>query len=631
MIGLLAILLSIFNPVFYQIGEADNGVECSIAQCRWQDLDAYKIIFTNNSDKTWTPEKAGINLGVDCYMESYPEWLDKYFPTLLKCEEGYFYGYFQTPSGKMMGIVSPDSIPYWSLDYNKGYWDYAANSWYMGHRIEGVNLNLDSLKANQTLEWTLAYFPLDPTKNFAQQMYAYSSLPMLDIPQTSFNEGETAVFRAFGRHPRVKAYNPAGRRIRAKKQGNSFSVKLKGPGLYNIVLKDGKYRCHGSISVHLPWEECFDIARSAALRYRQQPSSQVESWYGYHSAFLAAKDYPSAEIDSRLNARFDTLMTVLYNEDGSPKEFEWRIQNTSSTIGILVDRFEAYGDTTDLLRAGQLADWLIGFAQKDDGSYRSGDVDYTSVIYPAKSMLELYLAEKEAGLNEAASRHYESAKKAVDHLVEANGDYETEGELTFEDGMISCSALQIGMFALLQEDEAAKQHYTDALLRLLASHDCLTQLQVPDARRRGGTIRFWEAQYDVLMLPNMISSPHGWSAWRAYATLYAWLLTGDERWKTETLNAMGSFANLIDAQTKELRWAFVPDPKIKARQVSGPQEGYNPDSLALGDFHPDRYLTDSLIVGEQYVNMIGDWCNIHCCENDVHEVFKFIAEALYLL
>ena len=84
--------------------------------------------------------------------------------------------------------------------------------------------------------------------------------------------------------------------------------------------------------------------------------------------------------------------------------------------------------------------------------------------------------------------------------------------------MISCSALQIGMLALMQEDAKKRQHYTDAMLRILHSHDCLAQLRVPDARRRGGTMRYWEAQYDVQMLPNMFNSPHGWSGWRGYAT-----------------------------------------------------------------------------------------------------------------
>ena len=157
-------------------------------------------------------------------------------------------------------------------------------------------------------------------------------------------------------------------------------------------------------------------------------------------------------------------------------------------------------------------------------------------------MLELTLAERELGQKDpmwkkAAQRHYASAKRAVDQLVASQGDFQTEGELTFEDGMISCSALQIGMLALMQEDEKERRHYTDAMLQILESHDCLTQLRVPDARRRGGTMRYWEAQYDVQMLPNMFNSPHGWSGWRAYATYYAYLLTGNERWLRETYNA----------------------------------------------------------------------------------------------
>ena len=77
---------------------------------------------------------------------------------------------------------------------------------------------------------------------------------------------------------------------------------------------------------------------------------------------------------------------------------------------------------------------------------------YTSVIYVAKSMLELTLEERKLGRSDktwaaAAKRHYQSAKRAIDQLVASQGDFETEGELTFEDGMISCSALQIGMLA----------------------------------------------------------------------------------------------------------------------------------------------------------------------------------------
>jgi hypothetical protein len=51
--------------------------------------------------------------------------------------------------------------------------------------------------------------------------------------------------------------------------------------------------------------------------------------------------------------------------------------------------------------------------------------------------------------------------------VNALGDFQTEGELTFEDGMISCSALQIGMMGVIEQDAVARKYYTDAMLKIL--------------------------------------------------------------------------------------------------------------------------------------------------------------------
>ena len=287
----------------------------------------------------------------------------------------------------------------------------------------------------------------------------------------------------------------------------------------------------------------------------------------------------------------------------------------------------------DLKKAARLADWLIKTWQREDGAYVNHNTVYTSVIYVAKNILELALMEEELGKQdpvwkEAADRHYASAKRAIDQLVSAQGDFETEGELTFEDGMISCSALQIGMLGLMQADKSSRERYTKAMLQILRSHDCLTQLRVPDARRRGGTMRYWEAQYDVQMLPNMFNSPHGWSGWRAYATYYAYLLTGDERWLRETYNAMGAFSNLIDYRTGNLRWAFVVDPYLKVRQTCSADTHVTADSLSFGNPHPDLYDTRTFVIGEQYVNMISDWQGVNTQDNDVHEVFKFLSEAM---
>ena len=200
--------------------------------------------------------------------------------------------------------------------------------------------------------------------------------------------------------------------------------------------------------------------------------------------------------------------------------------------------------------------------------------------------------------------------------------------MTFEDGMVSCSALQIGMLALFHQNEQLQEKYARAMLEVLNSHNCLTQLKVPDARRRQGTMRYWEAQYDVQMLPNMFNSPHGWSGWRAYAVYYAYLLTGEEKWLQQTFNAMGAFANLIDYRTGNLRWAFVVDPHLKVEQACSPDRNCTFDSLTFGNPHPHLYDTRKFVIGEQYVNMISDWQPVNTQDNDVHELFKFMGESV---
>jgi hypothetical protein len=141
-------------------------------------------------------------------------------------------------------------------------------------------------------------------------------------------------------------------------------------------------------------------------------------------------------------------------------------------------------------------------------------------------------------------------------------------------------------------------------------------------------MRFWEAQYDVLMLPNMFCSPHGWSAWRAYASYYAYLLTLDERYLVETFNAAGAFANLIDRNSGKLRWAFVLDPYLHVKQIACPVEGVSFDDVTTGNPHPEYHGAREFLIGEQYVDMISSWQPVNSQDNDVHEVFKFIEEAV---
>ncbi len=629
-----------------------DGVECKIRYREYKSCPAMDVEITNRNFFPFQPEKAGLKLGIDTYMDKYPDWFHKYFPTLMRCEKTHFYGYLQSPEEHTLGIVCEQPVASWSVDYNLGYMDPSPH-WFMGHRIESLNLDflnalplpdrhpqhLYQLQQGETKKWTILFVNVGKLENLERGINEMTMLPMIEAEKTSFRPAEEVVFKVWATAPVVAIKNEAGKACAVsleKVAKNCYKVKTSLPdvGFYYVSLKDGEKEAEAVLTVPQTWRWTLEKARENAFRYHQKATSHIESWYGFYSAFLAARYFPDKKWDVSLNERFELLFNLLHDTiKMEPLYYGSRIQNTAGTIGLLVDKFEAQGDMKDLERASRLGDWLMRTSQREDGAYYNHGTKYTSVIYIAKSMLELALAEQQMAFKDkcwkaAYERHYQSAKAAVDELVHSQGNFETEGEMTFEDGMISCSALQIGMFALLQQDEEERKIYTKAMLDILNSHNCLTQLRVPDARRRQGTMRYWEAQYDVQMLPNMFNSPHGWSGWRAYATYYAYLLTGEEQWLQQTFNAMGAFANLIDYRSGNLRWAFVVDPHLKVEQACSADRSCTFESLSFGNPHPRLYDTRKFVIGEQYVNMISDWQTVNTQDNDVHEVFKCMGEAV---
>ncbi len=617
-------------------------IENEIRSFSENNIETIHITLRNTRHTPFQPETVSLKLGIDTYMDKSPEWNVKFFPTLMVCEPSHCYGYLQSPNGKVKAIVSENPVASWHLDYNLGYQEPEPH-WFYGHRIKSLNLDLLAnpplpehhphdcwqLKPGEEREWTIKIIDLDSLSDFPKKINAVADLPVIELPQTSCAPGQSLNFMVYGKNPVLTVNGNALSIFPAGENKWQASFTSDNPGIYSLILTDGEKSSHGYINVRYPWGETMKIARKEALRCKQKATSHVESWYGFHTAFLAAKHFPDLTVDSILNNRFNHIIGDLFDKaTGKPFKYEWRIQNASSTVGMLADRYEAYRDIRDLETAEKIADWFISYSQKNDGAFMNGHTDYSSVIYPAKSLLELADAEYAAGRKSKARRYEKCARRAIDRLVAMDGDFNTEGEITYEDGMVSCSALQMGAMALRCKDGKERDKYTNAMLKLLNGHECLTQSIVPDGRRRGGTMRFWETQYDVHMQPNMISSPHGWSAWRTYATYYAYLLTGEERWLKETFDAAASFASLIDHKKGELRWAFVVDPKVKVKQISDANPDVTADSPSYGCPHPDMYPNEEFIIGEQYVPMISDWQTMVSSDNDVHEVFKFIAEAV---
>lgn len=618
-----------------------HGIQYTIDIDSANRCETVTLTLRNTRHTPFQPVKAGLKLGIDTYMDTYPEWYGKYFPTLAVCEPDHFYGYLQSPEGKIKAVVSADPIASWSLDYNLGYQDPRPH-WFYGHRVECLNLDMLcrgplpahhphdqwQLAPGEERTWTVRIIDLDTADSLEEAVWRHTGAPVIEMERTSCAPGDTLVIDIWGTAPEMAV---EGKKTGLQKTGAGRwrgTYHATAPGIKVIEVRDGARQAHGTVAVRHTWRSTMELARKAADRYRQKPTSHVESWYGFHTAFEAARVIPDQQIDSVLNARFDMILDKVFDRTtGRPYKYQNRIQNVSSTIGMLADRYMAYGNTADLDLGERMAGYLMS-CQQADGAYMNEHTDYTSVIYPAKSLLELADAERAAGRKRQAARLEASARRAIDRLAAIDGDFETEGQMTYEDGMVSCSALQLGELALRSKNVKDRRRYTDAMLKLLDGHDCLTQLRVPDGRRRGGTMRFWEAQYDVFMLPNMISSPHGWSAWRAYATYYAYLLTGEERWLRETFDAASAFAALIDHRSGDLSWAFVVDPYIQALQVCEPDTTHTADDDTYGNPHPELYPNRHVTIGEQYVPMIADWQTIVSSDNDVHECFKFIAEAV---
>lgn len=649
-------------------GEKDN-IHYGLRYLWEEEKVTITATLKNNGPNVFEPEKVGVKLGMDTYMDNYPQWNDKYFPTMLRCETNFFWGYFMSPLNKIIGICSPQPVASWHMHYNR------VNG-YGGHRIHTVNMdllhggplperhpqNLQHLMPGEEKVWTFYLMPIEGVASVQQHMTRACHVPMIQAERYTLTKNETLTIKVLSDCETalyIEKPNKKDHRILIGRTHGSPCVMhydgLDEQGVYNLfAISSNGYETEAKIYVRHPWSWYLKQARKASISMEQKASTHLESWYGCFSGFLAAKHYPDEDLDAQVEDNFKEILPLMYDVDkGEPIIMAKRICNTASMVSLLVDAYEAKKDIHYLHLASKLADWLI-LQQGEDGAYRtetgwgSGREDalgehYTSVIYMAKSMLELVLVEKELGKLDAHwhdcyERHYNSVQRAVDDLAVRKDNIGTEGEHTFEDGMLSCSTLQLAMFALVQEDETDKKKYTQVAEYMIKKHRCLEQMIIPDCRMNGGTIRFWEAQYDVLLDKNMINSPHGWTSWKTYATWYLYQLTGHIDYLYQTMDTLGACMQLIDGETGKLRWAFIVDPHVPVHAWEGEDTG--------------KYHRRDKVISEQYVDMISGWykrpkgkVSMHqeanvvgeagditlpedgwCCDNDVHEHFKCLEE-----
>lgn len=515
-----------------------------------------------------------------------------------------------SPIGDIIAIASPSAITSWKNEYN------AKRE--VGHRI--YTFSVEFLQTRKVPERHIVCKEWQPDKTYEYDIYM------------GFVEDTTHLYEFVQKYANISVEMPQS--IILEKRQTSLPY-----GRHIISPKD---YAEASVYVRHDWMYYLNYARINAQNMQQKPGTHVESWYGFFSMTAYANATSDKEYIEDLEKRFKnfydqlTYVNIFGKRKMKRKTLPHRLQNVSGMISLLADLYEITHDMKYLDDAHDFACWLMRL-QYPDGSYRSHGIHYTCVIYPAKSMLELAITASKAGKTKEAQKYFNSAYKAIIDLLRRLDNIDTEGEMTFEDGMISCEALQLAYLATMVEGEE-KQALIDASEYILNKHRCLEQKIIPDCRTYGATLRFWEARYDINYNANMLNTPHGWTSWKTYATYYLYLLTQKLEYLVDTHNTLGACMQVIDENGK-LRWAFVPDPSVKVVRAVADKNG--------------KLIPQEVVVSEEYLPMVSDWYiqpegtlpmqyirNFNkpetwhkeyggSCDNDVHEHFKCLAETLF--
>lgn len=603
-------------------------------ECEKQDKTfSVKLSVTNIGN--FDIDKVSFTLGIDSYMCTYPDWNEQFFPTLLRCEKTHFYGYFSTPSGRILALASPDEIVSWSHNYNEAVYGVERHS---GHRIYNSSLDIVNSLPQPEHHPTACVLGRGQTKNATFYFRVLSNLNELDA---FVSDVTGAPIIKIGKYTLEKCEKPF---IECE---NNFVItdecnNIVNPdsfsdncGRYFVTSKKEGKISQASVYVRKPWSWYLQKAALNAVAAPQKASTHMESWLGFFTRFYDLMYFPDNQKQEILLADFEKIFGMMYDfKNGEVYECACpeRIQNISMTISLLTLAYCVVKDEKYLIYAEKLVDKLIS-SQTEDGAYRNGNTHYTCVSYLAKSMTEYYTVIKDnVKFKETAEKCRKSIIKAIKNLVECEDNIQTEGQMTFEDGMISCEVLQIALAALILPEEFGEEAVKTAE-KLLGKHRCVEQQMISDCRQHGCTIRFWESMYDVIIHANFINSPHGWTAWKVYATYYLYLLTGKVEYLIDTMDTLGACVQCLDLNTEKLRWAFVADPCVET-QIFVNENGGSLKKTVIGEKYIDMisgwWKSDKCVYGYAMPE-IGNTEGIYrgaSCDNDIHEVFKCLGETV---
>ena len=318
---------------------------------------------TNLSDKPFCPKRSRLILGIDSEMHSYPQWDNKFFPTLLRCEKDFAWGYFMSPRQVLFGFATSQPVASYALNYIYEGW----YKWKWGHQIRTASLellhtlplperhpqHLTQLAPGETRSWEIHLGRIDSLDHVKSQLSAWADIPLIECNRYTLLPDEPLDIRVNSTSPiTLSIEGPDAKHIgtATRSIGNGLFQASFAPaqlGEYRIVAtNESGQRAEARVFVRQPWSWYMKNARDFVARNQPIFSNACETFYGYYTAFLTAKYFPDPEKDQALQRRFDRTLPLIIdtttwipNPDARPH----RIQNFSALMGMLVDLWEATG------------------------------------------------------------------------------------------------------------------------------------------------------------------------------------------------------------------------------------------------------------------------------------------------
>lgn len=567
----------------------------------------------NETDSIFNPQKLEFYLGIDTYMDKYPEWNNLYFPTFFRCEKNNFWGYLMSPKGRILLMTSSDPIASYNYKYLQEMY---------GHYIYTVSLDLlcksplpthhpvqEKLSPGEERSWKIRLTPLTDLSLVEKKVSECTDASLIKLNTHSVELNKPVKISTVTSSAEISILSPTGERQKIGMASVDEPLIYNGTAMYGLYWIEAKNN-FGKIStasfyVRPQWSWYLKRIEEQALvniPRADKSNDSCETWYQLLGFYLAEKYFPNASMKNIADKLLERVLDSLFVEKNGllhTVTYPERIQNVSAMVSILTDKYQVDQDIETLEVASKCVDYLLS-RQHEKGYYGGYSMaHYTSVLYIAKAILEYLdqiqpLISTDKKWHERYVRYSGSVKRAMDELSQRGRDIKTEGQQTYEDGAVSCSATQLLEYALLQDQEDEKNKYMKPGMNYLQDHACLTRLLDPDARSRGATSRFWECWGDIHSPIQAMLSPHGWSGWRLYASYYAYLLTGDYKRLQQLMDAMGACTQLLDYPKGCLRYAFVVDPQYAGGELL-PDKDDN-----KGIFRPSIKTTG-------YIDLIGEW------------------------